>query len=64
MEPAVSYSIPPPERPHTWAELLVLVGAIRRVAHDITLEADDALRPIRDPFADYDRREATDHTHR
>ena len=29
MEPAVSYSIPPPERPHTWAELLVLVGAIR-----------------------------------
>ena len=58
------YSIPPPERPHTWAELLVLVGAIRRVAYDITLEADDALRRIRDLSADYDRREATDDTYR
>jgi hypothetical protein len=53
--PAVSYSIPPPERPHTWAELLTLVGAIRRIAYDVTLEAGDAMRRIRDAFADYDR---------
>jgi hypothetical protein len=51
----VSYSIPPPERPHGIAELLTLVGAIRRIAYDVTLEADDALRRIRDAFADYDR---------
>jgi hypothetical protein len=52
--PAVSYSIPPPEHPHTWAELLTLVGAIRRIAYDVTLEAGDALRRIRDLYADYD----------
>jgi hypothetical protein len=50
----VSYSIPPPEHPHTWAELLTLVGAIRRIAYDITLEAGDALRRIRDLYAEYD----------
>jgi hypothetical protein len=50
----VSYSIPPPQRPHTWAELLTLVGAIRRIAYDITLEADDAMRRIRDAFRAYD----------
>ena len=49
----MSYSIPPPERPHTW-ELLTLVGAIRRIAYDVTLEAGDALRRIRDPYAEYD----------
>ena len=54
MEPAVSYSIPPPEHPHAWAELLNLVGAIRRIAYDITLEAGDAMRRIRDAFAEYD----------
>jgi hypothetical protein len=45
--PAVSYSIPPPKHPHTWAELLTLVDAIRRIAYNITLEADDAMRRIR-----------------
>jgi hypothetical protein len=50
----VSYSIPPPEHPHTWAELLTLVGQVRRIAYDITLDAGDALRRIRDAFADHD----------
>jgi hypothetical protein len=50
----VSYTLPPPEHPHTWAELLTLVGAIRRIAYDVTLEAGDAMRRIRDAFADYD----------
>jgi hypothetical protein len=43
----VSHTLPPPEHPHTWAELLALVGAIRRIAYDVTLEAGDALRRIR-----------------
>jgi hypothetical protein len=42
------------EHPHTWAELLTLIGAIRRIAYDITLEAGDALRRIRDLYAEYD----------
>ena len=46
--------IPPPEHPHTWAELLTLVGAVRRIAYDVTLEAGDALRRIRDLYAEYD----------
>jgi hypothetical protein len=50
----VSYTLPPPEHPHTWAELLALVGAIRRIAYDVTLEAGDARRRLRDVFADYD----------
>jgi hypothetical protein len=50
----VSYSIPPPEQPHTKAELLTLVGAIRRIAYDITLAPDNALRRIRDLYAEYD----------
>ena len=40
--------------PHSIAELLTLVGAIRRIAYDITLEAGDAMRRIRDAFAEYD----------
>ena len=52
----VSTTFPPPEPArHNWAELLTLVGAIRRVAYDLTLAPDDALRRIRDAFADYDR---------
>ena len=51
---AVSYTMPPPEHPHTWAERLTLVGAIRRIAYDVTLEASDALRRIRDLYAEYD----------
>jgi hypothetical protein len=53
----VSYSIPPPEHPHTWAELLTLVRAVRRIAYDITLEAGDALR--RDLYAEFDERGTT-----
>jgi hypothetical protein len=36
------------------ARLLTLVGAIRRLAHDRSLTPDDAMRRIRDAFADYD----------
>ena len=50
----MSYSIPPPEQPHTWAELLALIGRVRRIAYDVTLEAGDALRRIRDLYAEYD----------
>jgi hypothetical protein len=50
----VSYSIPPPEHRHSIAEMLTLVGAIRRIAFDVTLEAGDALRRIRDLYAEYD----------
>jgi len=32
-----------------------LVGAIRRIAYDVTIEAGDAMRRIRDAFADHDR---------
>jgi hypothetical protein len=34
---------------------LVLIGALRLIAHDPTLTSDDALRRIRDEFYDYDR---------
>ena len=52
--PVVSTTFPPPEPArHSIAELLTLVGQVRRLAHDITLEAGDALR-IRDAFAEYD----------
>jgi hypothetical protein len=49
----VSTILPEPGH-HSWAELLKLVGAIRRIAYDVTLDAGDALRRIRDAFADYD----------
>jgi hypothetical protein len=45
--------MPEPGR-HGWAELLTLVGAVRRIAHDRTIEPADALRRIRDTFHDYD----------
>ena len=53
--PAVSTTFPPadPGR-HGWAEMLTLVGAIRRLAYDRSLAPDDAMRRIRDTFADYD----------
>ena len=51
----MSDSIPSPEPGrHGWAELLTLVGAIRRLAYDRSLAPDDAMRRIRDTFADYD----------
>jgi hypothetical protein len=37
---------------HSIADLLTLVGAIRRIAFDVTLEAGDALRRIRDLHAE------------
>jgi hypothetical protein len=55
----VPITFPPPEHSHTWAELLTLVGAVRRIAYDITLEAGDALRKIRDAFADHDEMNRT-----
>jgi hypothetical protein len=53
----MSNTVPtPPPGPvrHGIAELLTLVGAIRRIAYDVTLEAGDALRRIRDLYAEYD----------
>jgi len=49
-----------PSGHHTWAELLRLVDAVRRIAHDRTIEPDDALRRIRDAFQDYDQPEGDD----
>jgi hypothetical protein len=46
----VSHSIPPPEHPHSIAELLALVGAIRLLAFDRTLPGIEALGRIRDAF--------------
>ena len=40
---------------HSIAETLALVDELRRLAHDTTLEPDDALRRIRDTFADHDQ---------
>jgi hypothetical protein len=42
-----------PSGHHTWAELLTLVGAVRRLAFDRTLPAPEALGRIRDAFQDY-----------
>jgi hypothetical protein len=47
-----------PAHQHTWAELLRLVGAIRRITFDVTLAADDQMRRIRDAFTDYDNPDA------
>jgi hypothetical protein len=52
----VSYSIPPPEHRHSIAELLTLVGAIRRLAYDRSLDHPDRARRIRDRFGEYDGR--------
>jgi hypothetical protein len=51
----VSTTFPPPEPGrHGWAELLTLVGAVRRLAFDNSLPASDALGRIRDAYRDYD----------
>jgi hypothetical protein len=50
-------TIPPPERGrHGWAELLTLVGAVRRLAFDRTLDDADRARRIRDRFGECDGR--------
>jgi hypothetical protein len=48
----------PPHNPgrHGWAELLTLVGAVRRLAFDRTLDDADRARRIRDRFGEYDGR--------
>jgi hypothetical protein len=57
MEPAVSTTFPPHEPArHGWAELLRLVGAVRRLAYDRSLEPGDAMRRTRDAFDLYDGR--------
>jgi hypothetical protein len=45
--------MPEPGR-YGWNELLTLVGAVRRLAHDHTLSPVEALGRIRDAFAQYD----------
>ena len=58
----MSYSIPPPQPPHTSADLLTLVGAIRRIAYlpSYTMDCDEQMRQIRDLFYDFDHPEADD----
>ena len=48
-------TIPPPERRHGITELLRLVAAVRRIAHDRTLPPSEALGRIRDAYRDYDQ---------
>ena len=47
-------TIPPPEPRHGWAELLTLVGTVRRLAFDTSLPPTEALGSIRDAVHDYD----------
>ncbi|HET6753002.1 MAG TPA: hypothetical protein VFH23_03500 [Jiangellaceae bacterium] len=47
-------TIPPPEPRDDIAELLRLVGAVRRLAFDRTLPPSEALGRIRDAYHDYD----------
>jgi hypothetical protein len=53
--PAVSTTLPP-QKPgrHGWADLLALVGVIRRLAFDSSLPPVGAIGRIRDAFHDYD----------
>jgi hypothetical protein len=53
-------TIPPPKPRRGINELLRLVGAVRRIAHDSTLEPGDALRRVRDEFHTYDHPEGTE----
>jgi hypothetical protein len=50
----VSNIMPEPAR-HGWAELLTLVGAVRRLAFDRSLPPSEALGRIRDAFQNYDQ---------
>ncbi len=47
----------PPQQPGRpgWAQLLTLVGAVRRLAFDRTLPPTEAMGRIRDAFNDYDQ---------
>jgi hypothetical protein len=46
--------MPQPGR-HGWAELLTLVGNIRRLAFDQSLPPSEALGRIRDAYHDYEQ---------
>jgi hypothetical protein len=49
----VSTTFPPHEPARRgWAELLTLVGGIRRIAYDRTMPPDDQMRRIRDLLLD------------
>jgi hypothetical protein len=51
----VSTTLPPHEPGRDgWAELLTLVGAVRRLAFDRTLPPTEAMGRIRDAFHEYD----------
>jgi hypothetical protein len=51
----VNHTFPPHQpRRHGWAELLTLVGAVRRLAFDTSLPPTEAMGRIRDVFHDYD----------
>ena len=54
--------MPSPEPQHTWADLLTLVGAIRRIAYlpSYTMDCDEQMRQIRDLFLDFDHSEGGD----
>jgi hypothetical protein len=51
--------MPEPAR-HGWAELLTLVGAVRRLAFDRNLPPSEALGRIRDAFHEYEETRAGD----
>jgi hypothetical protein len=46
-----------PSGHHTWADLLRLVGAVRRLAFDHSLPPSEALGRIRDAYHDYEQEE-------
>jgi hypothetical protein len=51
----VSTTFPPPDPGrHGWAELLALVGDLRHLAYDRSLDDADRARRIRDRFGVYD----------
>jgi hypothetical protein len=51
----VSHTVPPQEPGrHGWAHLLRLVGDVRRLAYDRTLDDADRACRIRDRFGEYD----------
>jgi hypothetical protein len=56
----VSTTYPPPEPGHHGiAETLRLVDVLRRLAYNRSLAPDDAMRRIRDAFAEHDRPEGS-----
>jgi hypothetical protein len=54
------FAIMPEPGHHGWADLLRLVGDVRRLAYDRSLAPDDAMRRIRDRFLDYDHPDANE----